>query len=346
MPYKDRADIYISFTRIEKLGINPQSEYSTPLGIYAYPLREIWNDILNNTIPFAGSNPQVQVIRVAHPKLQELSEYSEGQFNDDVKKMEKIAEDFNLTSDFNRFKLEAVLGAHKTRNESAGIFWNLSRILSYEITKSKYKRNTTTLKEATMWNKILRTLGYIGFTDKSGMGIIHPNEPTQAVFLSKEHIQHIDQIKNKRYALSDVAIIKAVGDFLKTLTYNFGNFYSFVDELLIFLEIKMKKGNLEQNKDFIQQIIDKNINHIINIVNNNINMKYYELFQELNYIMKENTSAVLGQPIINHPTFKKFIRDKYIEGVESETTDKNKEYAIEDWNGSYLVKKRSWEKIK
>ena len=31
---------YISFTAIDKIGINPRSTYSTPVGIYCYPLNK------------------------------------------------------------------------------------------------------------------------------------------------------------------------------------------------------------------------------------------------------------------------------------------------------------------
>jgi hypothetical protein len=55
--YKDDPDIYISFTYVDKVGINPRSTFNTPLGIYTYPLKEMWKDIVNDTIPYAGKNP-------------------------------------------------------------------------------------------------------------------------------------------------------------------------------------------------------------------------------------------------------------------------------------------------
>ena len=38
----DINDLFISFTNIEKLGINPLYGYNTPMGIYFFPLAEIW----------------------------------------------------------------------------------------------------------------------------------------------------------------------------------------------------------------------------------------------------------------------------------------------------------------
>lgn len=55
-PYKDDPSYFISFTDINKIGLNPSTTYDTPLGIYTYPLKEIWNDFVNNEIPFAGGS--------------------------------------------------------------------------------------------------------------------------------------------------------------------------------------------------------------------------------------------------------------------------------------------------
>ena len=44
--YKDDPDVYISFTTIDKIGINPLSKYNTPIGIYCYPLKEFINQRL------------------------------------------------------------------------------------------------------------------------------------------------------------------------------------------------------------------------------------------------------------------------------------------------------------
>jgi len=43
-PYKNDPDIYISYTKIQKIGINPSSTFNTPNGIYTYPLKEIWKE--------------------------------------------------------------------------------------------------------------------------------------------------------------------------------------------------------------------------------------------------------------------------------------------------------------
>lgn len=68
--YKDDPDVYISFTHNlggPKLGINPQSKYGTPLGIYAYPVKAMWHEIQNNRIPFAGDREYIWVFKPNRP---------------------------------------------------------------------------------------------------------------------------------------------------------------------------------------------------------------------------------------------------------------------------------------
>jgi hypothetical protein len=70
-PYSKDDNYYISFTAIDKIGINPKSKYDTPLGIYAYPLKVIWKEYLvdvlrsiGKSVPFAGNSPYVWLIKV------------------------------------------------------------------------------------------------------------------------------------------------------------------------------------------------------------------------------------------------------------------------------------------
>ena len=69
-PYANKDDYYISFTEIDKLGINPRSGYKdTPLGIYGYPLKEVWKEynIEQNRgfddIPYSGESPYIWLFR-------------------------------------------------------------------------------------------------------------------------------------------------------------------------------------------------------------------------------------------------------------------------------------------
>jgi hypothetical protein len=50
-----------------------------------------------------------------------------------------------------------------------------------------------------LWNKIFRKCGYDGISDKYGQSIIHPAEPTQAVFFNGAFIKVLEGVYNKAY---------------------------------------------------------------------------------------------------------------------------------------------------
>jgi hypothetical protein len=88
--YKDDPDVYISFTQDlsgPKLGINPKSKYSTPLGIYAYPLKIMWDTIKGySEIPFANQHPNLYVFKPKDPsKVLYNSKYTMADYKKDTK---------------------------------------------------------------------------------------------------------------------------------------------------------------------------------------------------------------------------------------------------------------------
>ena len=77
-------------------------------------------------------------------------------------------------------------------------FWNLSRLMANAMT-----RENQGIRTATKWNSILRQCGYTGFADKSARGYIHPSEPMQAVFLTRNAFTVVDKIPNVNYVTID-----------------------------------------------------------------------------------------------------------------------------------------------
>lgn len=55
-------NIYVSFTEVNKLGVNVRSKYHTPTGIYSYPIEYVIDKGAKN-VPFAKKSPYVQVFR-------------------------------------------------------------------------------------------------------------------------------------------------------------------------------------------------------------------------------------------------------------------------------------------
>ena len=249
--------IYVSFTELEKLGINPQSHYNTPLGIYAYPLKEMYENIDRDRIPFAGENPWIQVLKST--QATELSTYSDGDLKTDIAKLKQLfgsqiklsreaksiikhgffdTEDEYLTKDLyindrspadmaqSRERLVQQMNQdgrafdfmvklwsenakidNRPSNHPATKFWNITRNIALEVTEHRpihrypskdiMKPDIKMVKPATlMWNKIFRLLGYVAFSDKTGMGLIHTAEPISSVFLTPSSYTHIATVRN------------------------------------------------------------------------------------------------------------------------------------------------------
>jgi len=89
--YFGRSDVYFSMRDINKLGINPNSKYDTPNGIYSYWLN-VYEDKLaskksiEKTVPFAGASPIVYIFK---PKkgtnIIKLSEMDEAKTKEFIK---------------------------------------------------------------------------------------------------------------------------------------------------------------------------------------------------------------------------------------------------------------------
>ena len=203
--YKDRDDIFISFTSEEKVGVNPQTKYSTPSGVYSYPLKKMWDDDWLKTgfirVPFAGDQENVQILKLkkSDKNIYDISkDYSKKQFAKDTEKLKKIIKDEKLklpseydSGDFDIDFLEFLKDTEKGSNNNS--YGGVMFYLIYQLGKGNSS------KIHAFQTKIWRQLGYNFIGDISGAGIIHTNERIQALFLDKSSYEHIDSLKNKDY---------------------------------------------------------------------------------------------------------------------------------------------------
>lgn len=330
--YKDDENIYISFTNVDKVGINPKSKFNTPLAIYTYPLKEMWKNFdhvgKQIQVPFAGNNPYIWVLKQSKGKfIKDLyTDYTSADFDRDMAKLNdmfaeeigggiakltrtatKIADlywralvekfggteflipykdiskiiinaikDENDYDDFVRsinYELEKYTANHNKKrirlgNSSfvrllsksdpeglgfqkdifkyftdrtdtldtiidhaktfarvknpGGIFWYITMIIASKLTEGNNIRiidadTEIARKSIVVWNKIFRDLGYSGFGDKSGQGIIHPSEPTQAIFLSKNSFKIVEKVANIK--VTPTITLKTMDDFVKYHKY-------------------------------------------------------------------------------------------------------------------------------
>jgi len=274
----NNSGYYMSYTAIDKLGINPRSNYNTPIGIYSYPIidRVISGIITSNkmsSVPYMGEAPYVWIFKPKNPdRGLIIDDYNDSDYSDDVSKLFRYIRTKNvrIAGAFDDIQNRA---ENESRKQSpAGNIWNFTRVLanllsgseslsSYTGTVLNIGDNVTELnntnvakiidvysdsKEYTIlypngdeyvvkfdevepfnntnesvvleyqsasqranpnavkWTYLLYSvLGYDYVDDSSGSGLIHANEPVQAVFFNISVIDVVAKLDNPN---SDVDI--------------------------------------------------------------------------------------------------------------------------------------------
>ena len=177
------TNIFVTFTQIPKLGANPGSSYDTPLGIYSYPLDYVLEKQVAG-VPFAGKNPYIIVFKTNSQNVWNLT-------TDDVPTniKQSIIQVMNKLG-YNTVKLEKQSISKK--------FW-------YEMYSL-----IPTEKQGIITRKIFKLAGITGIIDP-GLGIVHSNEPTQAVFFDTKNIKQLALIDNKHdLEVSSSKVLKAM----------------------------------------------------------------------------------------------------------------------------------------
>lgn len=186
---------YIHYSDINKLGINPRSDFKTPLGIYGYVftptfLAQLQDDDAAPT--FARDRAYVHVFKAIDPEtVLDLKSYTAARYQEDVEQLQRHRGVFlkrsgvPLTDRGSPIKFEDVKRqAERTAlvKTPGGIIWNFTRLLARQDPRA--------------WTQILsRELAYSGVRDECG-GIIHQNEPCQGVFFRAGAIEQVASFDN------------------------------------------------------------------------------------------------------------------------------------------------------
>ena len=206
--YKDRDDIYISFTKIPKLGLNPKSDWDTPIGVYTYPLKQFWvyyavekHKTVKLAAPFAGSSPFIQILKGKHSKgfIKDFSKYTERDLQKDKEKI--LSAVYKSSGSDGQSEIFSIFeeGEETTKLKTPfGKLWNITRLLS-DFPSARKMLGLKSSKSLVAWTELFLNLGYTGFSDVHGEGIIHDAEKVQAVFLTAKEYTQIDSVENKEY---------------------------------------------------------------------------------------------------------------------------------------------------
>lgn len=186
-------NLFVSFTAIDKLGVNPRSGFSdTPLGIYCYPaeyiVREIGQYASPKKLPFAGDQPFVNVFSIKG-NIIDLSNIIDSEFNMYAQRIAKVFEQVNSTTSQLDHWIQSSTTKAQPPSLGGRLFFIIARAAQLLSEIPKYNSP----KRIVAWAKLFRLIGIDGCVD-TGKGIIHQAEPTQAVIFRTSSI-----VNNKRY---------------------------------------------------------------------------------------------------------------------------------------------------
>ena len=234
--YKDQEDIFITFSNNELATFNLKSPYDTPFGVYCYPIKEVWKEIELDEIPFAGERGYIHVLKnVSKSFIDDIDNLPNGEgvalinkmirfainifINEDTEAQMKMATSFGISWDaiVNELELFKIKGDREYLDDalvhdvkrfwlpkvqkscfhksSGGIFWWATKRMGdvlLEANTKKFGKKPIGF----IWRELMLAVGIQGVADRKGKGIIHPNEPLQAVFFEPKAFKHIDTVIN------------------------------------------------------------------------------------------------------------------------------------------------------
>lgn len=178
--------------RISALRAIIEKEHEHPFIVLHGDRKDLASPILDSILELASSEPKDKdkSSRALLDKLGELEEL--------------LIDELGTSSPTNK-ALVAVDGAiNSILNPRSAKKQDVDEIIDQAIKDANSKRPFVQLwnitrevsGDAQKWNNLLRYLGINGVTDLQGTGTIHPNEPTQAVFLSKSGLTMIGRWDN------------------------------------------------------------------------------------------------------------------------------------------------------
>ena len=186
------GSVFFHFSDLNKLGINPQSNFDTPLGIYGYPLDEhSWTDFVNKDLPFATERSFIHFFRAKNKdKILELDAMT---MEEAFETWKKIVKSNNIEPQHLQHNDEHV-GTTVDNIEVFEVLSDAARIMT-PGGRLWYHMWREADDDIVRWNKMFRRAGIDGCVDR-GKGIIHHAEPSQGVFFSLPAIELLSSHDN------------------------------------------------------------------------------------------------------------------------------------------------------
>lgn len=189
-----------TMTSVQKVGINPQTEWETPAGVYAFPLtKDYYKKLLDNSLPFASNAPYCNILKLNLDQKWLIVGKGRGRAsNKDVMAVHDKVGPNVVDETFES-------GQHYDMNNDSKIF-----DLTFFATKNLNN-------SASRWTQLLRSLGYVGIYDP-GYKVIHSNEPTQLVCLDPSAYEWLETYETREIRkVSMRPVTKSTGPKVNTL---------------------------------------------------------------------------------------------------------------------------------
>lgn len=131
---------YMSYTAIDKLGLNPKSGYSTPIGIYSYPIIDgVISGIISaknmTRVPYMGEAPYVWIFKPKNPdRGLIIGDYTGDDYDNDTAKLYNHINKKNtrIAGVFDEFR---EIAENESKHQTpAGYIWNVTRVLAKLLT--------------------------------------------------------------------------------------------------------------------------------------------------------------------------------------------------------------------
>lgn len=200
------TNLFVSFTAVDKLGINPKSTFNTPIGIYAYPVdfvvKHAGTEKAMTSMPFAGENPYVNlfnasgnIINVTTMSAAEVDQYYQALVELWVKTSGK---DRKASVSEMESIIENAATLARFPGYPGGRLWYVTMIAAGQLFSPVWG-----IKPPIAWNKLFRAIGIDGAVDylenlkEQGAGIIHPGEKSQSVFFTINSVNNTKRYANK-----------------------------------------------------------------------------------------------------------------------------------------------------
>lgn len=170
-----------TMTDIPKVGLNPQTRFNTPAGVYAFQLNlAYYKRLLENRLPYVSNAPYCNIMKLNFNAGKWLITSSKGL-------------DLSTPEDVERVKQR--VGPEIANKASLyGSHWNLGN--DSKIFDLTYYATRTMPRPTVAWTNLLRELGYIGIYDP-GNKVIHENEPMQLVCLDPKAYEWVETYETR-----------------------------------------------------------------------------------------------------------------------------------------------------